>query len=157
MHCSVNFRLRPYRLATKKNIFVSARGCGMSLHLQDHRYFWYFVLFHFVNFRDACTSTCIWKSRWTFADALPENIRSNLNFCFDNCLVLFICLTCDAHTATCLWAYIGRQSTDWRQVLLIFLGPRTCGHRFQITRRILFFCFVLLRTHDKHSSVTASG
>ena len=29
---------------------VSARGCDMSMHLQDHNYFWYFVLFHVVIF-----------------------------------------------------------------------------------------------------------
>ena len=37
----------------------------MSMHLQGHYYFWYFVLFHFVDFRNALTSTSRWESRWT--------------------------------------------------------------------------------------------
>ena len=118
----------------------------MFMYLQDHNYFWHRVLFHFVNLLETLSQAhAYWESRWAFADTLYENICSNFIFCFENCFILcyVYCLIWNAHTCTCLWTYVGYQSNDWWQYLLALLGPRTCGHMFQITKRIsLLFCVV---------------
>ena len=115
----------------------------MSMHLQDHSYFWYFALFHFVNFRDVRTSTCMWESCWMFADALHENIHSNISF--DNCFTLFYFVWSETLTQAhaCGRTLVVSQTT----------GGKFCwfcwGHvRVATSSRlpgVYWFCVVLLR------------
>ena len=129
----------------------------MSMHLQVHNYFWYFVLFHFVHFlRRSHKHTHVGIPLDICRRPAWEHLFKSyiIVLCWFLFYFIIFCLIWKAHKGICLWACVGCQSIDRRQVLLILVRPRMCGHRFQIAWSLLsfvLFCFwhahKLMRRH----------